>query len=362
MTARPVAAQLPAPALGTLSAVASDGAGGAIGVGATHDLPCPHPLALAGGAAAWRASRPPAPHACASLAAVATDGRGGAWAVGEQRGTDGLPHTLTERFDGRAWSVVPSPSPGRQSALAGVVVSPSGDAVAVGAYLARASGAATKTLIMENAGSGWRVVPSPSPGSSGVLNAVAADAAGALWAVGYAGDGATPRRALVLAYAPRSGWQAVATPAQATNAFDGTSLNAVAAGAGAVWAVGRYVDASNRPRVLTLRYDGRAWSLVTAPPSASNDIALEAVVVAADGTAWAAGWYADAACRHTLTMRFVGTWETVASPTPACAPTHGAALHGIAIGVQGMLYAVGESGGATLVLVNRGQGWQIVGG
>jgi len=350
--------------LGSLSSVAAMPSG-ALAVGGTREPLCKHALAEGGGAGAWTAMHPPTPPGCSSLDAVAADGRGGAWAVGEYIGSNGLAHTLIERFDGRAWTIVASPSPGKLAALGGVTVLPNGTAVAVGAYQEATSGitiGATKTLIVQNAGSGWRIVPSPSPGNNSALNAVTGGANGRLWAVGRYSDPSTiQHKTLVLAYDPASGWQIVPSPSPPTNTIAGTDLVAVAAGSSAIWAVGHYVDMSNNPRTLTLRSDGRTWSIVPTPATATaTATALEGVAIAPDGTAWAAGSYTDAACQHTLTLRFANdAWQAVASPSPTCTPTRGSSLHGLAVDAHGTLYAVGDTNNiSTLVLVNRGSGWQ----
>lgn len=350
--------------LGTLSAVAAT-PGGAIAVGSTREPLCQHGLAESGGTGTWTAVHPPTPPGCSGLNAVAADGHGGAWAVGQYL-SNGVSHAFTEHYDGHAWTIVPCPSPGRASGLGGIVVLPNGTAVAVGAYQEASSGlaiGATKTLVEQNAGSGWRVVPSPSPGSNSALNAVAAAPDGRLWAVGHSADPATiTHKTLVLSSDAASGWQVIPSPSPPTTVIAGTDLVSVAGGGGAVWAAGRYTDTSNHQRTLTLRSDGHGWSIVPSPTAASaTGAGLEAVVVAPDGTAWAAGFSTDAACQHTLTMHFVnGEWQTVESPSPTCTATKGSSLHGLAVDAKGTLYAVGDTNNiSTLVLVNRGNGWQV---
>jgi hypothetical protein len=353
------------PTLGTLSSVAAM-PNGALAVGGTRERLCQHGLAESGGAGAWAAMHVPAPPGCSSLDAVAADGHGGAWAVGEFLASGGVRHTLIERFDGHAWSIVTSPSPGRQAALGGVTVLPNGTAVAVGAYEDTSRAAligVTKTLIVQNDGGTWHVVPSPSIGPNSALNAVAARPNGRMWAVGHYSDPSTiQHKTLVLTFDPASGWQTVPSPSPETNIMAGTDLVAVAARGSVVWAVGHYVDTSKHPRTLTMRSDGHTWSIVPTPFASSTiGTGLEGVVIAPDGTPWAAGSYADSACQHTLVMRYAGNeWEPVASPSPTCTPNRGSALHGFAVDAHGTLYAVGDTNNvSTLVLVNHGNGWQV---
>ena len=77
------------------------------------------------------------------------------------------------------WRVVPSPSPGGSSQLIAVAAISANDVRAVG------STNASKTLIEQWNGTNWSIVPSPNPGPSGNwLGAVAAISAGNVWAVG----------------------------------------------------------------------------------------------------------------------------------------------------------------------------------
>jgi hypothetical protein len=92
--------------------------------------------------------------------------------------------TLTEHWNGTRWTIVPSPSPGTSAQLTGISGSSPASVWAAGSYTAPgASQPQTLTLIWN--GTSWATVPSPHPGSTSQLNAVAAaPGAAATWAAG----------------------------------------------------------------------------------------------------------------------------------------------------------------------------------
>jgi hypothetical protein len=111
-------------------------------------------------------------------------------AVGKNEDFASTPTTLIEQNTGGGWRVVPSPNPTSYGAPYGVLnsvtcVSPV-DCIAVGVYLS--DKALSQPLIEENRGSGWVIVPSPGTGTGDVLNDVACTGAGTCYAVGSAGE------------------------------------------------------------------------------------------------------------------------------------------------------------------------------
>jgi len=74
--------------------------------------------------------------------------------------------TLILESTGDAWTIVPSPHPSvaRSSLLRDVACAGTTRCIAVGSY--EVEGYVSKTLIEENTGSGWAVVPNPNPTDS----------------------------------------------------------------------------------------------------------------------------------------------------------------------------------------------------
>ena len=121
---------------------------------------------------------------------IKANGPDDVWAVGDS-GVIDVPdsqRTLIEHFDGTSWSIVPSPSPGSVDVLSGVTTSnASNDVWAVGADTP-AGTLVRQTLTLNWNGTAWKVVASPSPGSTDGVGAVATSPGAAIvWAVGESG-------------------------------------------------------------------------------------------------------------------------------------------------------------------------------
>jgi len=118
--------------------------------------------------------------ACASTSHCVAVGNSG-----NPSGSEGS-RTLILESTGASWSIVPSPHPSvaRTSVLRGVACAGTTRCIAVGSYLVGAS--VDKTLIEENSGTGWAIVPSPNPPDfdSGSLNGVTCVSASHCIAVG----------------------------------------------------------------------------------------------------------------------------------------------------------------------------------
>jgi hypothetical protein len=93
---------------------------------------------------------------------------------------------LADCQDGTQWQIVSNPNPSpTYNTLYSVTAVSQNDGWAAGFY-ANSVGSA-QTLIEHWNGSGWRIVPNPSPGSfSTQLSGVAAISAREVWTVGYA--------------------------------------------------------------------------------------------------------------------------------------------------------------------------------
>ena len=112
------------------------------------------------------------------------------WAVGNQgiAGTT-TSSTLIEHWNGTAWRIVPSPSPGSSAALAGVTTSnAANDVWAVGSDVP-AGGTVAQTLTLNWNGTSWVTVPSADAATGfSVLTGVATTPGAAIvQAVGLSG-------------------------------------------------------------------------------------------------------------------------------------------------------------------------------
>jgi hypothetical protein len=112
------------------------------------------------------------------------------WAVGEQYNlTTNSSNTLIEHYNGTQWSIVPSPSPGTGGVLNGVTTSNATNNVwAVGDYTPTGSSVA-QTLTLNWNGNTWSTVASPngSTGSSVLFSVATTPGASIVQAVGYSG-------------------------------------------------------------------------------------------------------------------------------------------------------------------------------
>ena len=131
------------------------------------------------------------------LSDVAAASASSAWAVGcTDCGTgsgaysSGPGRTLILRWNGTTWTRVPSPDPGTSRYITAVAAASAGSAWAVG-WTGSGSGTNTRTrsLILRWNGTAWTRVPSPSPGPDDQLLGVTATSADSAWAVGYTDSG-----------------------------------------------------------------------------------------------------------------------------------------------------------------------------
>lgn len=116
----------------------------------------------------------------ASISAVTALSASNAWAVGTNGGS-----TLIEHWTGSGWSVVPSPTPGADPSLTGVAARGPSDVYAVGSSLPSINGGVVQGIILRWNGSSWLADTDPTTGSySPLFAAAAAPGAANEWAAG----------------------------------------------------------------------------------------------------------------------------------------------------------------------------------
>jgi hypothetical protein len=282
------------------------------------------------------------------------------WAVGwDPTGS------LALHWNGTAWAVVPSPNPGPGAALAGVAAVSGSDAWAVGNYCTSSACSVLRNLILHWNGSTWIRVPSPSPGGSFGLSAVAATSSTNAWAVGSycasaCGKSAETDHTLILHW-NGTAWTQVSSPNPSTF---GPTLSAVTAiSASDAWAVGTWCvsgcgTAGNVWHALLLHWNGSAWT--QAPSPGANIPILFGASASSSSNAWAVG--SDDTFRSAI-LHWNGTsWARVPSPSPSPSMT---ALFGAAANSPSDAWAVGDTGFPfgplkTLILHWNGSAWTQV--
>src|SRR5439155_959816 len=144
---------------------------------------------------------------------TAATGATDVWAVGTYLNAS-IFSTLTEHWDGTAWSVVPSLDGDYANRLYGVAAHQAADAWAVGNSIDAAG--YTELLVEHWDGSTWSVVSSPNVGSgANRLFGIAAVAPNDVWAGGYYTDGTGHQQPLVEHW-DGSQWTAVTSPSPGT--------------------------------------------------------------------------------------------------------------------------------------------------
>jgi hypothetical protein len=165
----------------TLNSVAATSARDAWVVGSYYRADYVAPLIEHWDGKAWR--QVPSPQRGFELYGVTAISARNAWAVGANSATG---KTLVEHWDGRAWRQVPSPAHAADGELSSVTATPSCGAWAVGDTGTRYGSGSSATLVVRWNGTGWKWVPSPSPGGYTGFDGVAEASRCRPWAVGGA--------------------------------------------------------------------------------------------------------------------------------------------------------------------------------
>jgi hypothetical protein len=324
------------------------------------------------------------------LSAAAAAGPADVWAVGWYGTTDSsytcCSRTLIEHWNGATWSIVASPSPAATgfNGLRGVVALSATNVWAVG--YATGSGA----LILHWDGTAWAMVPNPSPSTNTSLDAISAVSPNDIWAVGQSDDGAYTIRTVTMHWDGQT-WQLVSSPNYRQRSY---LFGVKAFAANDAWAVG-WTDSDNNPAfyppyAIIMHWNGTTWQDSPNP----GDSILNAVDGVAATDLWAVGFYGGPNFKgilhgngsswanattldraefysvnartatdiwtvgsipltpetntfRSVTAHWDGTsWQVFAAVDPAPTKTQ---LYGVAAPATGDIWAVGASGGRTLI-------------
>ena len=231
------------------------------------------------------------------------------WAVGFYYNEANVTQTLVEHWDGTAWTVVPSPSPGTiYNALSSVASVSATDVWAVGSF----NNGVAQTLVLHWDGISWEVIPSPNVGTQGsALSGVTTLSPTDAWAVGLAYPAVGVSRTLIEHWDGVS-WKVVRSPSSGTtwNQLYGVS----ASSATDIWAVGHLYSGTDPSQTLIERWNGLRWTRVRSPTTQEGSI-LVGVSSVSSTDAWAVGFRDEAGSPLTLALRWNGTrWRPVSTP------------------------------------------------
>ena len=212
-------------------------------------------------------------------------------------------------------SVVASPnegSPTDNNQLNGVVALSPTNVWAVGSSGAQA-------LIEHDDGTGWTIVPSPTPTGSqlNVLYGITAVSASDIWAVGQTTPpySVNPQPQPLIEHWDGTTWTVSASP-NIPGTYAGFSAYAVTAFTSTnVWLVGSAYFPTSGGQMLVEHWDGSAWTIVPVT-SPSGDATLYALTALSPTNVWAVG-QTTSLTGQTLIEHYDGTsWSMVPSAGP----------------------------------------------
>ena len=292
------------------------------------------------------------------LAAVSAVSAHDVWAAGEVLTSSNVAEAIVEHWDGHSWQISPGATPTGVSfsALLGITALSHDNVWAVG-DISTSSG--SQSLIEHWDGSQWQVISNPVlSGTTNFLNAVSADSAHDVWAVG-ASDSST-----LIEHWDGSSWSVVpgANPGSNGNELWGVS----AISANDAWAVGDYRDSNFNELPLIEHWDGSSWSTVSSP-NLSSFTTLRGISATSANNVWAVGSFFDSTdTNQALVEHWNGTsWEATIGLNPTGSP--GSFFQGVTAVSRNNVWAVGgtnppnTSGSlATLIEHWNGSSWQII--
>jgi hypothetical protein len=270
------------------------------------------------------------------------------WAIG----------SLVERYDGTNWVAMSSPAGVAPRGLD--VVSPSE------VWIAGYSGSAATVAQWKNGTWTTKYTQASTGRHLTVFEAIAVDASGQVWAVGWDRDYDAPGRPVssLVVHFDGTSWRREATPNPANR---NTLMDVVALANGEVFAVGVAQDTSGggiTPRSLMLRKQGTTWSSLTVPKGeAGSQDQLLSVAAVSSTSIWSVGYYnsPSSGLYEPLLVHWTGNGgaETLAVSHPSPALTVSALASGVSASSAGSLWAAGytsppSGGDATLILKGTG--------
>jgi hypothetical protein len=269
------------------------------------------------------------------------------WAIG----------SLVERYDGTNW--VPMSSPAGVAFRGLDVVSPSE------VWVAGYSGSAATVAQWKNGTWTTKYTQASTGRHLTVFEAIAVDASGKVWAVGWDRDYDAPGRPVssLVVHFDGTSWRREATPNPANR---NTLMDVVTLANGEVFAVGVAQDTSGggiTPRSLMLRRQG-TWSSLTVPKGeAGSQDQLLSVAAVSSTSVWSVGYYSSpsSGLYEPLLVHWTGNGGagTLAVSHPSPALTVSALASGVSATSAGNLWAAGytsppSGGNATLILKGTG--------
>ena len=276
------------------------------------------------------------------------------WAIG----SDTQAGTLVHRYDGSRWVAMTRPS---GVALRGLDVVSSTEV-----WIAGYAGSAATVSQWKNGTWTTRYTQASTGRHLTVFEAIAVDAAGKVWAVGWDRDYNAPGRPVssLVVHFDGSSWKRESSP----NPLNRNTLtDVVALTNGEVFAVGVAQDTSGggiTPRSLMLRRQGTTWSSLTVPrgETGSQD-QLQAVAAVSSTSVWSVGYYSSPSTGlyEPLLVHWTGNGGAgtlgIHHPSPELGVS--AIVLGVSATSAGNLWAVGytappSAGNATLILKGTG--------
>lgn len=272
----------------------------AVGRAEHSSQPGQRPLVARWNGTSWALVGNPALSGDGSLQGVHGSASNNVWAVGTRAGANQLGTPLTERWNGSAWSVVSSPTPAGATGanLEGVKTFSATSAWAVGNYTASTAPHA-RTMIQRWNGTGWTIVPSPSPDPSvNLLSDVDGVSPTDAWAIGNLGnDGYGTTIAGMVLRLINGTWSQVAVPGLNSDSTLRSPVlqDIVTIASNDVWIVGRAFHLGLFRMVpIHLHWNGTGWTRGFVPNAPSDGFsgvtALAANRVYAVGGSMIAKW------------------------------------------------------------------------
>lgn len=262
----------------------------------------------------------------ATMISVTALSQTNAWAVGVSGKTAAIMH-----WDGSGWKSESLPSiSAATSALNMVSAVNAQDIWAVGR-------AGLQPLILHWNGSTWtQVDAAPVAAYSSQISALAAVAANDVWAVGSALTAPNGATQIIAEHWDGHAWKVASAP-------PGTTFDAITASAtGHVWGI----ITTNDDTEQIVNWDGRAWQAKLATDATKPVLSLQAIAVDGDGSVWVSGSYFAAdetggSSAVPIVERWDGvSWLVIPSSQPEA---RGAWLTNLVVASDGTVWAAGTS-------------------